>query len=314
MPDFLSRDPAFQESLRIAERAAATSANVLILGESGTGKSRMARHLHAHGPRAAGAFVEVACANVPPELFESEMFGHEQGAFTDARAARTGKLELAHGGTILLDDIHELDLAAQAKLLRAIEEKRFERIGGHATIQVDVRVVASTQANPASLVAAGRLREDLLYRLDVLRIEMLPLRQRPADIRLLAEELVAEIAASHGRGTPRFAPETLARLEAHPWPGNVRELRHAIERAVVLSAADVLLPDDLPDAFSIAGTSMILDAADRELSLAELERAYILEVLRKSRGNKSAAARVLGIHRKTLHEKLRAFAIETDGA
>jgi DNA-binding NtrC family response regulator len=203
MPDFLSRDPAFQESLRIAERAAATSANVLILGESGTGKSRMARHLHAHGPRAAGAFVEVACANVPPELFESEMFGHEQGAFTDARAARTGKLELAHGGTILLDDIQELDLAAQAKLLRAIEEKRFERIGGHATIQVDVRVVASTQANPASLVAAGRLREDLLYRLDVLRIEMLPLRQRPADIRLLAEELVAEIAGSFG--TPSSA-------------------------------------------------------------------------------------------------------------
>jgi len=314
MPDFLSRDPGFLESLRIAERAAQASSNVLILGESGTGKSRMARYLHARGARASGPFVEIACANVAPELFESEVFGHEQGAFTDAREARSGKLELAHHGTLFLDEIQEFDLATQAKLLRAIEDKRFERVGGRTTIEVDVRILSSTRRHPSWLVEAGLLRADLLYRLDVLRIEMIPLRERPADIRPLAEALLLEIAARHDRGPKRFSPEMLERLEAHAWPGNVRELRHVIERAAILSASEVLGPDDLPETLSVAATSMLADAADREMSLAEVERAYIEEVLRKTRGNKSAAARVLGIHRKTLHEKLRAFATGSDGA
>jgi DNA-binding NtrC family response regulator len=307
MPEFLSRDPSFLASLRVAERAALASSNVLILGESGTGKSRMARYLHTQGPRAAGPFVEIACANVPPELFESELFGHEQGAFTDAHDARPGKLQLADGGTLFLDEIQEFDLAVQAKLLRAIEERRFERIGGRETIQVDVRIVSSTRGQPSALVQAGLLREDLLFRLDVLRIEMVPLRYRPGDIRPLAEALLHEIVSRHASDAKRFAPETLERLEAHTWPGNVRELRHVIERAAVLSAADLITPDDLSGTFSVAAAAMLSDAADREMSLAELERAYIQEVLRKCRGNKSAAARVLGIHRKTLHEKLRAF-------
>jgi len=306
MPDFHSRDPVFLESLRVAERAAAAASNVLVVGESGTGKSRMARWLHAHGPRSRTPFVEVACANVPPELFESEMFGHEAGAFTDARESRVGRLEMADGGTLFLDDLQELDLAAQAKLLRAIEERRFERIGGRTTIQVDVRVVSSARGDPRRLVETGRLREDLLYRLDVLRIEMVPLRRRPVDVPALAEELLGEIAARHGSGPKRFAPETTARLVAHVWPGNVRELRHAIERAVILSSGEALTPMDLPDTFSVAASPMLVDAAEREISLAEIERAYIDEVLRKTRGNKSAAARILGIHRKTLHEKLRA--------
>jgi DNA-binding NtrC family response regulator len=307
MPDFLSRDPVFLETLRVAERAAQAASSVLVLGESGTGKSRMARYLHGLGPRASGPFVEIACANVPPELFESELFGHEQGAFTDAREARAGKLELAHRGTLFLDEIQEFDLATQAKLLRAIEDKRFERVGGSTTIQVDTRIVSSTRGNPARLVEAGLLREDLLYRLDVIRVQMVPLRERTGDIRLLAEALLDEIVVRHGRGPARFAPETIARLESYTWPGNVRELRHVIERAAILASTEILSLEDLPDTLSIAAPPMLREAASRESSLAAVERAYIEEVLRRTRGNKSAAARILGIHRKTLHEKLRAF-------
>jgi DNA-binding NtrC family response regulator len=307
MPDFLSRDPVFLDSLRVADRAAHVTSSVLVLGESGTGKSRMARHLHQLGPRAGGPFIEIACANVPPELFESELFGHEKGAFTDAREARAGKLELADRGTLFLDEVQEFDLATQAKLLRAIEDKRFERVGGDATLEVDARIVSSTRTNPSQLVEAGLLREDLLYRLDVIRIQMVPLRDRPGDVRLLAETLLAEIVTKHGHGPTRFAPDTVARLESHSWPGNVRELRHVIERAAILAATDVISLEDLPDTLSVVAPSMLRDAAIRESSLAAVERAYIEEVLRKTRGNKSAAARILGIHRKTLHEKLRSF-------
>ncbi len=310
MPEFLSNDPVFLETLRVAERAASASSSVLILGESGTGKNRMARFVHGAGPRVAGPFIEIACANVPPELFESELFGHEQGAFTDAKAVRAGKLELAHRGTLFLDEIQEFDTAAQAKLLRAIEEKRFERVGGHLTIEVDTRVIASTRESPARLVATGRLREDLLYRLDVIRLQMIPLRARPGDVGLLANALLAEIVARHRLGPKRFAPATLERLGAYSWPGNVRELRHAVERAAVLSAEDAIQPHDLSDGLSVGAAPMLRDAANRGTSLAELERAYIEEVLGRTRGNKSAAARILGIHRKTLHDKLRAFGVD----
>lgn len=307
MPEFLSNDPVFLETLRVAERAARAGSSVLILGESGTGKNRMARFLHGAGPRVAGPFIEIACANVPPELFESELFGHEQGAFTDAKTSRAGKLEAAHRGTLFLDEIQEFDTATQAKLLRAIEERRFERVGGHATIEIDTRVIASTRENPARLVETGRLREDLLYRLDVIRLQMIPLRERPGDVGLLAMALLDEIVARHGLGSKRFAPATRERLLAYSWPGNVRELRHAVERAAVLSADDTIHPHDLSDALSVGAAPMLRDAARRGTSLADLERAYIEEVLKRTRGNKSAAARILGIHRKTLHEKLRAF-------
>lgn len=310
MPDFLTRDPAVMEMLRVAERAARAASSVLILGESGTGKSRMARWLHAASPRASRPFVEVACANVPAELVESELFGHEQGAFTDAREARTGKLELAHGGTLFLDEIQEFDLATQAKLLRALEDKRFERVGGHVTHEVDVRIVASTRGRPEALVEAGMLRADLLYRLDVIRVQMVPLRERTGDIRLLADELLAEITARHGTAPKRFAADAIERMDRYGWPGNVRELRHVVERAVILSSSEAVDLGDLPETLSVGSPEMIRDAARRETTLAALERAYIEEVLRKHRGNKSAAARVLGIHRKTLHEKLRAFATE----
>ena len=305
MPEFLTRDPAFLETLRIAQRAAGSSASVLIVGETGTGKNRMARFLHGRGPRASEPFVEVACANIPPELFESELFGHEPGAFTDAKSTRVGRLERAHRGTLYLDDLQELDVVSQPKLLRAIEERRFERIGGAATIEVDLRIVASAREHPARLVESGRLREDLLYRLDVIRIELPPLRARVADIPLLAEELLRETKQRHDLDSKRFAPDALARLQSYPWPGNVRELRHVVESAAILSAAAEIGTSDLPDSLSVASPAILREAAARGTTLAELERAYIAEVLLRVRGNKSAAARILGIHRKTLHDKLR---------
>ncbi|HZN53828.1 MAG TPA: sigma-54 dependent transcriptional regulator [Candidatus Polarisedimenticolaceae bacterium] len=305
MPEFLTKSAAYLETLRIAERAAGSSASVLIVGETGTGKNRLARFLHNRGPRASEPFVEVACANVPPELFESELFGHEAGAFTDARATRVGRLEQAHRGTLFLDDLQELDIVAQPKFLRAIEERRFERVGGSSTIEVDVRMVASAREHPARLVESGRLREDLLYRLDVIRIELPPLRARVDDVPILAEALLREVAERHGLPEKRFAPEALERLRAYPWPGNVRELRHVVEASVVLSTGPEILPSDLPEALSVGAPAFLRDAAAKGASLADVERAYIAEVLHRVRGNKSAAARVLGIHRKTLHEKLR---------
>jgi two-component system response regulator HydG len=302
---FTTGDPAFASVLGVAERVARSQASVLVLGESGTGKNRMARFLHERSPRASGPFVEIPCANVATELFESDLFGHEPGAFTDARVTKIGRLEQAHGGTLFLDEIGELDIAAQGKLLRALEERSFERVGGHATLSVDVRIVASSRERPEKLVAEGRLRDDLLYRLDVIRIELPTLRARVTDVLALAASLLEETIARHGLEPRAFSPEAARRLSAHAWPGNVRELRHVVERAAILAQGATIEPEDLPAGFSQASPAMLAEAAARGATLEEVERAYIDEVLRLTRGNKTAAARILGIHRKTLHEKLR---------
>lgn len=305
MTGFTTSDPTFCEVLRVAERAARASSSVLVLGETGVGKGRMARFLHALGPRRAAPFVEIPCANVPPDLFESEVFGHEEGAFTDAKGMRTGRLEQAHRGVLFLDEIQELDVVAQAKLLRVLENRSFERVGGRVPIDVDLHIVASMRESPEGLVAEGRLRDDLLYRLDVIRLEIPPLRERPADVPELAKVFLDEIASRLGRGERRFARGVLERLAAHSWPGNVRELRHAVERAAVLSDGDEIGPETLPETVSPGSAAMLRAAAERQATLAEVERTYIEEVLRTTRGNKSKAARILGIHRKTLHDKLR---------
>ena len=305
MTGFDTTDTAFERILRIAERAARSQASVLVLGETGTGKNRMARFLHERSARAAGPFVEVSCANVAPELFESDLFGHEPGAFTDARTTKIGRLEHAHGGTLFLDELQDFDVAVQGKLLRALEERTFERVGGHQTLEVDVRIIASSRERPEDLVAEGRLRDDLLYRLDVIRIELPPLRERPADVVPLALSLLAESVARHALGPRALSPEAARRLAEHAWPGNVRELRHVVERAAILAADAAIATEDLPDTFSLASPARLAEAASRGATLEEVERAYIDEVLRKTRGNKTAAARILGIHRKTLHEKLR---------
>jgi two-component system response regulator HydG len=312
MTGLLTRDPAFRRILDQADRAALSQASILMTGESGTGKNRLARHLHERSPRAAGPFVEVACANLAAETAESELFGHERGAFTDAHADRSGRFEQASGGTLYLDDVQQLDPVVQAKVLRAIEERRFERLGGTRTLEVDLRIIASTREDPEALVAEGRLREDLYYRLNVVRLHLPPLRHRRGDIALLAEALLDEAVASQALPSRRLSPEALRALERHDWPGNVRELGHAVLSAAVLAAGETIGVSDLPQTLSLGSSSGLRTAAASRWTLAQIERAYIAEILRHTRGNKSAAARILGIHRKTLHEKLRDR--EGDGA
>ncbi len=308
MHDLLTREPAMLHLLELAGRAARSQSSVLVTGESGTGKNLLARFIHERSPRSADPFVEVACANLPGELLESELFGHERGAFTDAHECRLGRFEQADGGTLYLDQIQDLDLGVQAKILRAIEEKRFERVGGTETRSVDVRIIGSSQADPDRLVDEGRLRQDLYYRLDVVRFRLPPLRERPRDLDMLAEHFLQEASARHGLPRRRLAAEVLDRFRRHDFPGNVRELAHAVEAAAVLSADEEIGLADLPPSFSTASPSTLRVAASAGVTLDELESAYIDEVLRRTGGNKSEAARILGIHRKTLHEKLRARA------
>lgn len=302
----VTRQPAFAELIRLAERAARSDASVLLTGESGTGKTALARFIHDASPRRDGPFVELPCASLPVELLEDELFGHEPGAFTDARQERAGRFERAHGGTLYLDDVGDLPAPTQAKLLRAIGEKRFERLGGSRTLEVDVRIVASTREDPERLVAQGRLREELFFRLDVVRLRLPPLRERRADVAPLARKFLEEAVARHGLPPKRLLPSAIEALERYDWPGNIRQLRHAMEAAAVLSAGPEIGPADLPAELAADGTAMVRAAAADRLTLRELEEAYIAEVLRATRGNKAAAARILGIARKTLHEKLRA--------
>jgi two-component system response regulator HydG len=301
-----TREPAFAALLELAERAARSDASVLLTGESGTGKNLLARFLHEASPRREGPFVELPCANLPAELLEDELFGHEAGAFTDAREGRAGRFERANGGTLYLDEIGELRPETQAKLLRALDEKQFERLGGTRTIRVDVRIVASTREEPEHLVGQGRLREDLFYRLNVVRLRLPPLRERRADIRLLAGMFLEEAVARHRLRPKRLLPAAVEVLERYSWPGNIRQLRHVIEAAAVVSDGFEIGPEQLPHDLSLADSAAVRAAARSRMSLRELEEAYIEEVLRTTRGNKTAAARILGIARKTLHERLRA--------
>jgi two-component system response regulator HydG len=311
VPGIHTRDPAFARLLLLAERAAGSQASVLLNGESGTGKNRLARWIHERSTRAAEPFVEVPCANIAPELFESELFGHERGAFTDAHDARVGRFERADHGTLYLDEIGELSVDVQAKVLRAIQERRFERLGGTDTITVDVRWIASTRTDPSALVEQGRLREDLYYRIQVIQLDLPPLRERAVDIPALANTFLADALARHALPPRRFADVCLERFARHPWPGNLRELAHAVESAAVLASGEEIGLDELPPSLSVASPGMVQGAAAAGLSLRALEAEYILEVLARTGGNKSAAARILGIARKTLHEKLRA--LDEDG-
>lgn len=306
MPEFQTRDKAFGRLLETARRAARTQAGIFITGESGTGKNRLAGYIHEHSLRNAGPLIQVPCANLPVGLLESELFGHEPGAFTGAGESRTGRFELADGGSLYLDEIQELTLEVQAKVLRAIQEKQFEKLGGTETLSVDVRIIASSQEDPERMVQEERLRSDLFYRMNVVRLHVPPLRERTADIPHLAEEFLALATSRHNLPPgKRLAPETRERLMHYPWPGNVRELAHALESAMVLSRDDIIQPADLPASLSVSGSAVLGSFARRSRTLAEVEAAYIEEVLARTDGNKSAAARILGIHRKTLHEKLR---------
>jgi DNA-binding NtrC family response regulator len=305
----LGRSEAMQEAFRTIRHVATSRATVLIRGESGTGKELAARAIHELGPRAGGPFVAVNCAGIPDTLIESELFGHERGAFTDARERRIGRFEAASGGTLFLDEIGELAAPVQGKLLRALQERRIDRVGGSAPIDVDVRVVAATHRDLESDIEAGRFRADLFYRINVVQLVLPPLRERREDVRLLALHFLARARAEAGRGPERISPGAVAALERFPWPGNARELANAIERAVALSDRPVLELEDLPPGVVSACRAEELRLSVRsgeigiEAAAAGFEREILLDALERSGWNQTRAAEQLRITRRAL--KLR---------
>ena len=315
-----------RQALSRLERAAKASAStVLIHGETGSGKELMARYLHEKSARGTGPFVELNCSAIPEQLLESELYGHERGAFTDAKRFKKGLFELADRGTLFLDEIGEMAPQLQAKLLRVLETRTFRRVGGGADITVDVRVVAATHRDLAKLVSEGRFREDLYFRLNVVPVQVPALRERVADIPPLTEHFVARFCRELGRPPARLHPAALERLQGYRWPGNVRELRNVIERVLLLEADDEIRAEHLPPEFSGHASGGALRGTDPHAGaaidpfpagavrpLAELEKMAIEHALRVCEGNKTRAASMLGIARQTLRTKLKEYAIGDD--
>jgi two-component system response regulator HydG len=294
----------------LLERLAPSEATVLIYGESGTGKELVARALHRRGPRGAGAFVAINCAAVPETLLESELFGHVRGAFTDARADHRGLLEQASGGTLLLDEIGDLPPGSQAKLLRVLEDRRVRPLGSAREVPIDVRVIAATHRDLEALVEEGRFREDLLFRVNVVRLDLPPLRARGNDVLLLAQEFLEQAMARASRPDLRLSRAAAEKLLEYSWPGNVRELRNCIEHAVALARDAEIAVDDLPERVRAhRAKDLVLPGQDplALVPLEQVERRYILHVLDAVGGNRSEAARVLGLDRKTLYRKLASY-------
>ncbi len=291
--------------------AAPTNGRVLIHGENGSGKELVARAIHALSARHAGPFVEVNCAAIPEELIESELFGHERGAFTGALARRRGRFELADGGTLFLDEIGDMSLKTQAKVLRALEEQAFERVGGKDTVKVDVRVIAASNRDLAALIKDSRFREDLFYRLNVIPLEVPPLRARKVDIPLLVDHFIRMTCAENGKRVKTLSGEALAYFLVYDWPGNVRELRNMVERLVIMAPRDVIEADDLPSPLRPKDAGTTGETRDRSLREARenFERAYILAELRANDGNMTRTAERLGIERSHLYRKIRGYGI-----
>jgi len=302
----VTRDPALQRICRTIEKVAPTSATVLILGESGTGKELFARALHDLSPRAGNRFVAINCAAIPENLLESELFGHEKGAFTGAVKQTPGKIETAHGGTLFLDEIGDLPLSLQAKLLRFLQERVIERIGGRQEIPVDVRIVCATHQSLKEYTTAGKFREDLYYRLAEIVVEIPPLRARSGDVALLAHSFVRRFAAEQRRGAVTLMPEALSTLEAHAWPGNVRELENVLKRAVIMSEGNRISAADVGLAPNGEGDGTVFNLRQvRE----EAEKHAVLRVLARVNGNLSKAAELLGVSRPTLYDLMHRFGL-----
>jgi two-component system response regulator HydG len=313
----VGRSEPIRRVLDQVRKVAPTDATAMVLGESGTGKELVARALHDGSLRRERPFVSVSCAAIPEGLLESELFGHERGAFTGAVRRKLGRFELAHEGTLFLDEVGEIPLPIQVKLLRVLQERRFERVGGEESIEVDVRLVSATNRDLARMVAEGRFREDLYYRLNVVPIVLPPLRDRPGDVEELARFFLGRSAPRLGRQVTGFSPEALELLRRHAWPGNVRELENVVEQALVFVEGSLVRPEDLPDGLRRAPAPAALPAptGDRSLTevLEDLERQLILAAYEKAKGVKAETARLLGIKPSALYYKLEKYGIVNPG-
>jgi len=311
LENIIGKSPAMEEIFEVVQQVAPTRATVLIGGESGTGKELIAKALHQLSPRAKQPFVTVHCAALAPTLLESELFGHEKGAFTGAHERRIGRFEQAQGGTLFLDEIGEIDATIQVKLLRFLGERTFERVGSNQTLTADVRLVAATNKTLEELVKAGKFREDLFFRLRVVEIELPPLRERTGDIPLLAQSFLREFAKENGKAVNEFTADALECLMHCSWPGNVRELRTAIEHAVVLSRGERITVRDLPPSArggGLAGDAKLLPV--RALTVKDAEKQLIVRALEETDGNRTLAAKKIGMSRRTFHRKLHAHHLE----
>lgn len=301
--EWIAEDPASQRVLEIAAKVASTATTLLITGESGTGKDQLARWIHESGARRDAPFLKIDCASLPQELVESELFGHEKGAFTGAEARKRGRMELAANGTIVLDEVAALAPAIQAKLLRVLEEKRFERLGGSETLNMEARLIALTNADLEQAVKAGYFREDLYFRLNVLKIAVPALRERPRDISVLAEHFVKRLAPVHGRSEAKIEGGAMKALEKYAWPGNVRELKNAVEHALIFGKGEAIQSEDFPANVKNSASA----TTDGLRSLEEIEREAIRATLEATHYKIARAAEILGISRKTLLEKRKKY-------
>jgi transcriptional regulator with PAS, ATPase and Fis domain len=303
--EIFARSGAMREAVGLAERVAATDTNVLITGESGAGKDVLALFIHSRSPRSVRPFVKIDCATLPGDLLEAELFGYERGAFTGAGEAKPGRFEAAHKGTVVLDEIAHLSIDAQAKLLRVIESREFERLGGRQTIKVDARLIALTNVDLSDAVERHSFREDLYYRLNVIHIQVPPLRERKEDLSQLIHALLEQYSHKHGRKVAGISVEALAVLQAYEFPGNARELANTIERGVIIGTGKRLEEQDLP--LSVRAAVLAQGRREKPQTLSQLEAVYIAEMLAVTGGNKSECARILGISRKNLYEKIARY-------
>ena len=306
MIEIFARSKGMREVVDLAERVSTTASNVLITGESGVGKDVLASFIHLKSPRAQAPYVKIDCATLPGELLEAELFGFERGAFTGATEAKPGRLEAADNGTIVLDEIAHLSVDAQAKLLRVIDEREFERLGGRKTLKLDARLIALTNVDLDEAVKRQAFRADLFYRLNVVRIHVPPLRERDDDLLQLVKHFISQYSAKHGRKVVGIAAPALAILRAYEFPGNARELANILERAVIVARGKRIDVEDLPSSVSAA----VRTQSAKPMSLAQLEAIYIADILASTSGNKTETARILGISRKNLYEKIARYELK----
>jgi len=307
----ITQDPQFHKILKLLRQIAHYGSTVILIGDSGTGKDLLAHYIHQLSPRKSKPFVKIDCAAIPHELAESEIFGHEKGSFTGAVQQRIGKFELAHTGTVFLDQVGDLPLSAQSKLTRVLQERRFERVGGNETLQVDVQIISASRSKLDRKLREGLFREDLYFRLSVMPINLPLLRARKGDIPLLIKNFLEKFAKKYDRPVPRLSPNVLDQLCSYHWPGNVRELENLMERLIISHTGESeITPSQIQLDFDRFDEQTLDRLAEQSMSIEEVEKLYIQKILRRTKGNKSKAAIILGINRKTLLEKRKKYNLD----